>query len=53
LGLPVLAIVPAVHTSAELRAFTRRRWKLTAGVAIVLVAAAGLAVFLQLWRYVL
>jgi polysaccharide chain length determinant protein (PEP-CTERM system associated) len=52
LALPVLAVVPNLPTAADLRDAARRRKMVAATVAGVLVASAGVAVALQLWRYV-
>jgi polysaccharide chain length determinant protein (PEP-CTERM system associated) len=52
LSLPVLAIVPNLPTAADLKAAARRRKMVAAAVAGVLVASAGVAMALQLWRYV-
>jgi polysaccharide chain length determinant protein (PEP-CTERM system associated) len=52
LSLPVLAVVPHVATSGELRGAQRRRRLGAIAVAVVLVACAGVAASLQLWRYV-
>ncbi|MEO5821846.1 MAG: GNVR domain-containing protein [Vicinamibacteraceae bacterium] len=52
LSLPVLAVVPHLPTAADLRAAAKRQRMVAVAVAGVLVASAGVAAALQLWRYV-
>ena len=53
LSLPVLAVVPALQTAADVREARRRRLLAAVAVGVVLIACTGLGVALQLWRYVL
>jgi polysaccharide chain length determinant protein (PEP-CTERM system associated) len=47
LALPVVAVVPTLHTAVERRAIRRRRWMLsTSGLAVLVVAGAVLY-----WKY--
>lgn len=50
--LPILALLPYVTTPEDVRKQRRRKYLVTACVAVVSIGTAALAWFLQLWKYV-
>jgi polysaccharide chain length determinant protein (PEP-CTERM system associated) len=52
INLPVLAVVPRVATTADVRRKARQQRALLAAAAAGVVVAAGLGWYLQLWRYI-
>jgi hypothetical protein len=53
LALGVVAVVPRINTEADIRRQKMQHKWVAVGVAATLVASIGVAVSLQIWRYVL
>jgi polysaccharide chain length determinant protein (PEP-CTERM system associated) len=53
LSLPVIAVVPQLATDASIRQAARRKWLMGVAAVATVVGCLGVAVTLQLWRYVI